>query len=810
MFDRGFYQAAYRDFENYLDENQAGVWADEAQFYLGRSLQELGSYNEAISEFKRLITNYPTSTLAAPALIRIGECYAEQELYDRAIDTYGRALAVAADPADQVTAYLELGEAQFEAGDPARAIATYEESLRLFPLQQPAGTVNYRLGLLYCLQQNHETAAARFDAARRSPDIDTEAVDRAWGECLLAAGDAAGARAVFDRAARDRPGKRPADVIAVTVSAVAAGDAAGGAGFLQRYLEEPSRPVADAATEGEALYVLALAQMEAGDHDAAGETFARLQQEYPDDERAAAAALWAGRLKLEAGDATAAAPILEEVGRGEGPLAAYGRYWLAWSYFTAGQYDRARAGFEAVAADGEAGDLGPYAKYWAAESLAQAGSGRAAREAFAAFAAEFPEHDLADNALLRKGKLSLAAGMPTTARETFATIGRLYGDRDLADDAAYYYARSLVEEKNEGAAAMAFWNLAAKFPASPYAPRGLFDLAQYQFGRHEFPKATETLAALIAHYPNYAQADDALFLMGECYLNQGLYDKAREKYAQLVEKYPHSERLDEARYETELCNFKQGKYASQIEVAKSYIAMYPQSKLNGELLVLLGDYYYQRRDFDQAGKYLEAVAATAADDETRRQARRKLAAVYLAQGDGPRAIDEYRATAAAAKNDDEAAAALVEIALIYERAGNTEAAIGAYEEILEKHGAAEAAARAQFKIGENLRAVKMYKESNAALGAIEKKWPGSPYGADARLLMGLNYRQLGDAAAAKEHFTAAAASGRREVAVQAYYYLGLCERDLGNAAASRMCFTKVAANYRDFPEWVRKASVELR
>ena len=42
-----------------------------------------------------------------------------------------------------------------------------------------------------------------------------------------------------------------------------------------------------------------------------------------------------------------------------------------------------------------------------------------------------------------------------------------------------------------------------------------------------------------------------------------------------------------------------------------------------------------------------------------------------------------------------------------------------------------------------------------------------------------------------------------------YYYLGLCQRNLGDDAASRTNFTKVLTNYRDFPEWVRKAQTEL-
>jgi len=298
--------------------------------------------------------------------------------------------------------------------------------------------------------------------------------------------------------------------------------------------------------------------------------------------------------------------------------------------------------------------------------------------------------------------------------------------------------------------------------------------------------------------------------LGESYLNERQYERAKEKYAELVEKYPQSPRADEARYEIELSNFKQGKYASQIELAKSYIAMYPQSRLNGELLILLGEYYYHRRDYDQAEKYLAAVAEVKADDETIADAQTKLAEVYLARGEAAKAISQYLALAAAASDDDVALSSLFKAADIYERARDTSAAIDTYGKIVGRFGKKVETAKAQFKIGENLRAAKLYKESSTALADLVREWPGGEYTAQAELYIGLNLLDLGTEDEALEHFAAAASAGNRAVAAQAYYYLGVCERGLGNDSSSRKYFTKVLTNYRDFPEWARKAARELK
>jgi tetratricopeptide (TPR) repeat protein len=93
---------------------------------------------------------------------------------------------------------------------------------------------------------------------------------------------------------------------------------------------------------------------------------------------------------------------------------------------------------------------------------------------------------------------------------------------------------------------------------------------------------------------------------------------------------------------------------------------------------------------------------------------------------------------------------------------------------------------------------------------LARKWPQNEYTAQANLYRGLNLMELGAPEEAVEHLAAAAAAGPREVAVQGYYFLGVAERDRGNNADSREYFAKVLTNYRDFPDWVRKAQRELK
>jgi TolA-binding protein len=153
---------------------------------------------------------------------------------------------------------------------------------------------------------------------------------------------------------------------------------------------------------------------------------------------------------------------------------------------------------------------------------------------------------------------------------------------------------------------------------------------------------------------------------------------------------------------------------------------------------------------------------------------------------------------------------LFAIAAIYERTGDVDAAIAAYEEVTERFGNNAVAARAQLLAAQDMRAARLYRESNTALLALLKKWPATEYRGAVELLIGLNARDAGAWDQARDYFAAAAADGDRATAVEATYNLGLCELERGDTRAARMQFTKIVTTYRDFPEWVRQAESHLQ
>lgn len=71
----GDYDDAIQGFRNYLHENSASPYADDAQFWIGESYFRKGQYHRAIIEFNQVSINYGSGDRAPAALLRQAEAF---------------------------------------------------------------------------------------------------------------------------------------------------------------------------------------------------------------------------------------------------------------------------------------------------------------------------------------------------------------------------------------------------------------------------------------------------------------------------------------------------------------------------------------------------------------------------------------------------------------------------------------------------------------------------------------------------------------------------------------------------------------
>ena len=74
------YDESAKSFQNFLKAYPAGVYSDNAQYWLGETSYVTRNFDKALVEFNKLLDNFPTSQKVAGALLKIG--YIEYEKKD--------------------------------------------------------------------------------------------------------------------------------------------------------------------------------------------------------------------------------------------------------------------------------------------------------------------------------------------------------------------------------------------------------------------------------------------------------------------------------------------------------------------------------------------------------------------------------------------------------------------------------------------------------------------------------------------------------------------------------------------------------
>src|SRR6185503_20389553 len=97
--------------------------ADEATYYLGSALQEIGNDKDAMTQYTQLVKAYPDSTWVPDAYVLIGEYYFDQNNAYKALLAYQKAAAYKDHPRYSFAMY-KLAWCYYNVGEYGKAIDT--------------------------------------------------------------------------------------------------------------------------------------------------------------------------------------------------------------------------------------------------------------------------------------------------------------------------------------------------------------------------------------------------------------------------------------------------------------------------------------------------------------------------------------------------------------------------------------------------------------------------------------------------------------------------------------------------------------
>lgn len=804
MYERQLFKVSYQYFQDFITKYPEGRYADSAQFYLGESLCALESYPEAIHEYRQLTANYPESAYVGKALLRTGDCFRDMENYEQAKKYYRKTISRSSNRSDATKAYLRLGETFFAEGDFSGTAEIYEKTLDEFPEHPDKALIEYRLGLTYHLSGDTETGLRYLkDVQDNSPT--GAAATYGTAVILIEGGDYAGAANEITKL-QDESSELPQYNGAVDYYKVLALTGTGNYGEAAKLARETAALLQDEVPPARLYYVLGYDLFSMNRWDEARTALDEAIRTDTGGDLTADASFLISLSYLEEGRLDEAQKGFSSISSSDSRLSAKAKYWTGWIKYEEGGYEEASRLFAEAASDPNAGETVPAAIYWRGYCEKRRGNA-AAEDIFVSLAKEYPDNELADDALLKAAEIALESGRNEDGRTWLTALIANYPESEFVERANYLAAHSYAAQKEPGPAVAKLTEFLQKHPGSEYAPNATYDIGMVLFGDGDYVAASNWFGKVLTDYPSSFLAPDAMYQQGQCRFNRTEYDRAREIYESLVERYPKSPKVDEARYQIELCNYKKGEYSSQTEVAEAYVKKYPKSRLNQELYLLLGQSYYRKRSYNRSLEYLGRVSD--ADPAAFVTARSLMYEIYLRSGKIEDAATVLRTVVDSQAPKKDRADALLKLAELYESTGDASGAISAYGEFAETFPKDERVPGTLLAAGTAMRELKMYAESNVILLNLLDKYPNATETEVAELYAAFNYQRLGDYDNAIRYHKMVVAGRNRSLSVQSYYWLGVCTRDLGDTEAAAGYFNKIITNYRDFPEWVRKAEAEI-
>jgi cellulose synthase operon protein C len=536
----------------------APVRADDPgdRFAVAAGLYDRQQWKLAIDEFRALLQEHPQHPQAGEAVFYLGEALLQAGQTAEAGDHFRAYLERESDGKWTRQALFRAGETAYRLGDTDQARADLERFLAAYP--------DDRLGA-YVLPY--------------------------LGEMALGRGEAADAERYFRQALEKHPQGRLQDDCRFGLARAL--ERLGKPGEAERFYAAVASKVASPLA-GDAQFHLGALQYASGRYEEAVETFAALEQTFPESPWRTQARLGRGwaLLKLRRRDEAKAvfASLASDAQHG---LEA--RHWLGLTEKAAGEYAAAAATLREAARAAAGKPIEPAVRFHAGDALLRSGDAAGAVAEFdAVIALGDGDHEWLDDALCGKVRAALAQGDHARLDREAAEFQRRSGQSPLRADVHRMVARSLLERQRYDEAAALLEPLAAADPQTPRALEDRYLLAVAREGQQRYEDALAALGPVVEAATGRLQADarlrqgSALRMLGRfaeaigplassleargegegavkargelaiCYARTGQLDKAKEHYAELLRRHADdrlmpaiTEQLAEAAYEAD-------------------------------------------------------------------------------------------------------------------------------------------------------------------------------------------------------------------------------------------------------------------
>jgi len=470
-------------------------WADEAQYWLAVTYEQVPDRDQAIAAHTRLVTEFKQSPRVGDSYRHLGRLQLAAGQTDAALAAYQAAAQAAATPALKQQALAELAWAKYQNDKSEATLTEVENQVKQAPQAAWAEELAYQVALAHFTAERYPPAlgmlelltANQPEAARRSEVLYLS------GACQEKLGKLPEAEALYRQALQ---GGANQDYVGLAAAALVNLYAKqGNLEQARKMATDLQKSEASAEAKAYALNALGEALYQAKQYPEALATYGKVLTGRPNTAAAPYALLGQAWVKLARGDAKAS-DTFANVARKypESPAAQRvpeGLLAVAEKLFADGKYAEAQAGYQRLV-DG------------------------------------FPQSDLADEAWYKLGWSLLKQDKPDAALAAFTKVVGSADSPAVAADARYQAARLEVAKGDSARAPDFLIPLRDKYKDTEVAPAGLVLLGRVETGLQQYDQAVADFQLVLTRYPQDAAVAEAWLGMAQVYRQQKKSEQARE------------------------------------------------------------------------------------------------------------------------------------------------------------------------------------------------------------------------------------------------------------------------------------------
>ncbi|GJQ61904.1 MAG: hypothetical protein SCALA702_09570 [Melioribacteraceae bacterium] len=273
-----------------------------------------------------------------------------------------------------------------------------------------------------------------------------------------------------------------------------------------------------------------------------------------------------------------------------------------------------------------------------------------------------------------------------------------FPNSNFHDFALYRLGQIYFEKKLYLNSRTKLYSLIAEHPESEYIWSAKYWIGESFLREEKYYEAEEHLLEAVSGRRNNRVIDYTIYSLGILYENIGDYTSAVTYYDELLAYYRESPLIPEAQFRIGISYFKLKEYDNAVlELSDPLIISLPQKK-QAEAQFILANSFFRLKDYENASKIYSEILTNYPQNEENNDIWFGLAWVNFQLGEYDKAYEIFDKLSNS-KDPEIAAKAFFRAGEAKRYSGDTEFALGIYEEFLQKYPDSELVPTVRFKIG---------------------------------------------------------------------------------------------------------------